>query len=307
MGPGPAAPGPVLPRFFRRNVLLAFLVLALAYVVVTFLVPSYWLETPLGLFTLFLAPGYALAAILLGPKPRWVFSLTFALVVGLSVALNVGVGLILLVLGKGLPNQVFALFSLVLLFLAAFLWPANTGPTPPARFRPWVKEEFLFPGHSPEQRALAYGLLVAIVFILVVIIYFASVAPSQTSDITFGITGPGGTNLNLPMNGSTGENLSVWVTVGNNGTTQTLSLVLESALQNTTPSYTNTTWTSPGAPISLGPGVRSTDALSMTPGESLTVRVHFQFTTFGNYALTFLLESQGGQVLRQAAWDLSIK
>jgi len=307
MGPGPLAPGPEPPQFFRRRILLAFLVLALIYAVVTFVVPTYVLELPLGLFTLLLAPGYAVGSLVLGPKPRWAWSLMVPLVVGLSVAINVALGLLLLAAGWGLPPTIFALVSLALLLGATFFWPANAGPEAAPRFRPFLREELSLPGHSPPQRTLAYGLLLAIVFVLVVIIYFASVAPSQTAQITFGITGAGGTNLNLPPHGTLGQNLSIWVLVGNNGSYQQLTVVVESMLNNSTPQlFTTTNWTSPAVPLSLGNYVRASDVVLLTPGESLTLKVHFAFAKLGGYNLFFLLETSGGQLLRQASWSLVI-
>jgi len=307
MGPGPSAPGPELPQFFRRSILLVVLVLALIYVAVTFLIPTYILELPLGLVVLLFAPGYAIGALVLGPRPRFPWSLTLPLVVGLSVGVNVALGLLLLAAGWGLPATVFAIVSFVLVFSAFFFWPASAGPGAPSRFRPYLRNELSLPGHTPPQKALAYGLLVAIVFVLIAIIYFASVTPSETPQVTLGITGAGGTNLNLPPYGTTGQNLSIWVLIGNNGTYQSLTLVVESTLNNTTAiPYTTVNWTSPSVPLPLGNYVKSSDSVLLSPGESVTLKVHFTFAKIGGYLLYFVLEDSSGTMLHESTWAMTI-
>lgn len=304
MGPGPSTDVPELPRFFRQKILFALFGLGLVYTIVAFVYPNPWVETPLGLVMLLFAPGYAVGSLILGSRPRWIWSLTFVMVVALSVAINVGLGIILLRLSLGLPATVFALFSLVLVLLAILLAGLPTATPGPARLRPYLRREFLFEGHTPAQRAFAYGLLVAIVFVLVVIVYLASVTPNQGPGISLGLVGPGNVTNNLPPNGTVNSTVQVWEVIGNNGTSQSLTLVVQCALANTTPpSYTPTSWT---YPILLGNGVTSSETLSLTPSESLTVHAQFVFSNRGIFTLTFLLENAKGQALRSAAWTVDI-
>lgn len=305
MGPGPSTAVPELPRFFRQKVLYALLGLGVIYAAVAFAYPNPWVETPLGLVMLFFAPGYAVGALVLGSRPRWIWSLTFVMVVALSVAINVGLGIVLLRFSLGLPATVFSIISLVLVLLAILLARLPATTPGPSRFRPYLWKEFRLEGHSPAQRAMAYGLIVAIAFVLVAIVYLASVSPNQGLGVSLGLVGPGGVTNNLPVNGTVNSTVQVWAVIGNNGTSQTLTLVVESALAGTTPSsYTPTNWT---YPIHLGNGVTSAYAVGLSPGESFTVHGQFVFATTGSFTMRFYLENAKAQVLNTAAWTMNIK
>jgi uncharacterized membrane protein len=304
MGSGPSTPVTEPPRFFRQKILFVLFGLGLLYAAFAFAYPNPWIETPLGLVTLFVTPGYAVGALILGSRPRWAWTLTFVLVVAVSVAINVGVGIILLRLGLGLPATDFAVLSLVLVLLAMFLAGLpRTTPGPP-RLRPFLKREFLLEGHSRAQRSMAYGLLIAIVFVLVVIIYLASVTPNQGPGLSFGLIGPGGVTANLPPNGTINSTVQIWIVVGNNGTSQTLTIAVQSVLTGQTPpAYSTTNWT---YPIPLGNGVRSSEFLALSPGQSFTIHGRFIFAQGGDYTVTFLMETGKGAVLRSAEWAVNI-
>lgn len=304
MGPGAAPGATVLPRFFRQKIVLALLALSIVYAVVLLVLPNPWIETPLGLLTLFFSPGYALGALVLGSRPRWVWSLTFALVVGLSVAINVGVGIGLLVLKIGLPAIDFAGLSILLLVAAASLAGLPSSTPGSAQFRPFLRREFGFAGHSNSQKAMAWGMIVAIVFLLVVIVYLASVMPNEVADVSFGITGPGGVTSNLPPNGTINETLQIWLVIGNNASSQTLVVVVEALLAGHNGSvFVPVNWT---YPIPLSNGTSSAEPVELTPGESFTVHGKFIFAIPGSYVLTFLLKNAQGSTLRQASWSLAI-
>lgn len=291
-------------RFFRTSYLYLFTFLAAVYVVVIWFVPTAVLAVPLGLFTLLIAPGYALGALTIGRRERWPWSLTFILVVGLSVAFTIAEGLVLLELHQGLPARVLALVSLALLCTALAFAPPEPAVEWLPRFGRFLQREFRLPGHSAMQRMTAYTLLVAIVVVLVVIVYLAAVFPGPTSSTTLGISGPNGTTASLPTSGTRLENLTVIVTVGNGPTGRLVDLTIRSLYSGSQPAnYSAVPWT---LPLPLGPNVTSSDSLTLTAGQSVTVDVVFRFATAGDYTIEFLLVSIPNTLLASTSLPVAI-
>ena len=297
------APNP--PVFFRRNYLWVLAILAFAYGLVVVLVPVPAIELPLGLLTLLFSPGYALAALALGPTPRWPWTLMFPMVVGLSVAFSVGEGLVLLAFHLGLPAAVFALVSLGLIIIAVATFPAETPQSASeARFQSFLAEELQLPGHLPGQRVAAVAILLAIVVVFAGIVYLATVTPNQHLSVSMGIVGPDGFTNGLPTSGVPGGALTVKVTVGNNATQQPLILVVQSAANNTAPSsYKTIPWK---VPLALGNNTTSSDTVPLLAKATATVNVTFEFAVQGTYNLYFYLESPIGAILQESSFSTTI-
>lgn len=297
-------PAPAPAPFFRLSYLYALAAVETLYLFVAALDPRSWLELPLGLVTLFVAPGYAIGTLVLSPRPRIPRSLTFALVVGWSVAVNVGVGILLLVFRLGLPPLVLGGLAFALVGLAAAYTSYRAPPAPGGGALADVGRRLRLTGYRPAQRAVAYALLVMIALVFVAILYLASVFPHAAPGLLFSITGYGGTSANLPPRGAVNTTLTIWVVVQNGPTAQNFSLVLLSASQGTTPpSYRAIPW---NLPLTLGDGVSAADPVPLAASQNTTVDVQFEFPQAGTYLLSFLLESPGGSVLRSADWSVTI-
>lgn len=302
------------PQFFRHTYLLLFTVLTGIYAVVSVVAPTPWVELPLGLLTLLFVPGYALGALAFGAKPRWPWSLTFSIVVGLSVAFNVAVGLFLLAFHWGLPPPAFGFASLILLMAASLAWaatrPLETGP----RFTSFLREEARLPGHNPAQRAVSYALLGGIVLALVLIVFVASVFPTPAGNLSLGLVGPGGSTANLVTNGTTAVNNSttptytIYIVVGNGATTQQLTLTMLAAINPTNLThYASVNWSSPTQGVDLANPTQCNVSLNLSASESFTQKVHFFFSAAGQWVLTFDLYDASGTALRTAGWSMSIR
>ncbi|MGI0053018.1 MAG: hypothetical protein ACREC5_06420, partial [Thermoplasmata archaeon] len=156
-GPGP--PEPPSGPFFRPSYLVALIALAAIYLVTSALVPVVWVELPLGILTLFLMPGYAIGSLALRHRNRWPWALKFALVVGWSVAVNVAMGLALLLLHLGLPPVAFGAVALGLLGTAWAVDGSRTGIGPVGASPRGLGRSFRLAGYRPAQRAAAYALV----------------------------------------------------------------------------------------------------------------------------------------------------
>lgn len=292
--------------FFRRSYLWVLAVLAFAYGFVAVLVPVPAIETPLGLLTLLLCPGYALGALALGPTPRWPWTLTFAMVIGLSVAFSVLEGLVLLAFHLGLPAAVFAIVSLGLIVVALATFPEDAPQSASeVQFRKFVAEELRLPGHSPGQQVAAVAILVAIVVVFGGIVYLATVTPNQHLSIQMGIVGPNGLTSDLPIAGENGTNLTVYVTLGNNATMQEVNLFVLSYSNGTAPtSYSTVAW---NFPLKLGANTTTlADPVGLPAKTTVTVRVQFEFPVAGTYILLFHLENPSGQLLEENSFLTTI-
>jgi hypothetical protein len=293
------------PRFFRLRYVAALGILATAYLLTSVLAPTSILEVPLGLVTLFLVPGYAIASLVFGGHPRWPLSLLFAITVGWSVAFNIALGLALLSLGRGLPAVGFALASFGLSGLALAFGGARGLADPRRSAGSPVTAALRFDGYGPGQRAVAGVLLAAIVVVFVAIVYFASVVPPGGAlGLGLSLAGANGSTTSLPTAGSAGSSIEVLVTVQNNATAQSLSLVVRSATVGSTPSsYSTVPW---GNPIALGNGTEASVAQSLAGSKSTTFPVYFDFAGAGAYTVTVLLENSAGSPFASVTWSLNI-
>jgi uncharacterized membrane protein len=302
VAPAPLPPGP--SAFFRRSYLNVLMVCATAYVVVAAVRPTPWVELPLGLLVLLLIPGYALGALALGPRPRWPWSLTFALVVAWSVAINVVEGLVLLLFGLGLPPLVLGLTAFLLIGAARVVWGLRPPAEPKQRTTPALIDHLRLRGYGSGQRTVAYALLVAIAVVLGGIVYLASLAPASGPAVSLGITGAGGSSSNLPPGGPTNTTLVIWVLIGNDATAQNFTLELRSSTQGAVvANYTAVPWSTP---LMLGNGTVSDYSVSLAASANVTVHVQFEYAQAGKYLLQFLLDNSVGAEIRATSWPLTI-
>src|SRR5579859_7984794 len=100
------------PRFYSVGYVAVSTALVAVYALVSYLQPHSLAEVPLGLFALLFAPGYALAAPLLARQPGLPWTLNLPIAAGLSVILNVLVGIVLLLVGPGLSIRYTAVADL---------------------------------------------------------------------------------------------------------------------------------------------------------------------------------------------------
>jgi hypothetical protein len=321
-------PSSVTPLPIRISVLLLLTLLTAVYCVAIIFPGTVWITVPLGLLTLLFTPGYGLVAIGVGERARWPWYLTFIVVVGLSVAFNVAIGILLAQGHYGLLPLVLAVSSLFILFLGGVAQFTRYPVASDDRFMSQVRSELGLPGFSPGQRMAGYALLLAIVLVIAGLAYFASVDPRQKSDVSFGITGPQGSSESLPIDLSTMVPTTLVVSVGNNATAQSWLLRLATVATregnstgpggtvNTPGTVANVTvpW---GSPVYLGNGVVSATTLGLLkPNQMITFDVSLQFNatilnltrSFTDYTVTFeLLPSGGGSPVRVASWYFEVK
>jgi uncharacterized membrane protein len=292
-------------KFFHRAYLYALTLLGTLYLLTTLLLPTPWVELPLGLVTLFVTPGYAIAAVMFGPRSRWPRSLLFALSVGFSVAFNVALGLGLLALGLGLPALAFAVAAFLVVGAVAAGWATRRPESAPAAGPSAVSRELGMRGYRPAQRAAAYVLLVTIALVFVGIVYLASVFPANSGPgVALSVYGSNGTPSGLPTVGSTNTTLSVLVAVQNNATAHDFALEVQSApLGETPPTYHTSPWSTP---LELGNDTEYTESVPLAGGQSTTLTVPFQYRMAGNYLVSFELESPSGSVLRTTSFAVDI-
>jgi uncharacterized membrane protein len=302
--PTPADPAPASSPFFRQSVLLALVALSLAYLVTSVVWPYVGVQLPLGLLALLFTPGYAVGAIALGPRSRWPWSLTFALVVGWSVGVNVALGLVLLVLHLGLPAVVFAASASVFSLVGAWAGRRATVPSIAARARSEVVRATQMHRFRRSQRVAAYVLTALIVIVLALIAVLAVIVPHPTPGLAFSITGYDGTSANLPPHGAANQSLLIEAIVQNNATAQSFTLEVRAMTTNTTPpAYARVPWTNP---IDLANATAASENLTLASAQTDTTNVFFAFGTPGNYTLEFLLENQRGAVVGSATWPVTI-
>ncbi|MHB8352750.1 MAG: hypothetical protein ACYDFT_08730 [Thermoplasmata archaeon] len=298
-------PSSVHAPFFRRPHLYVLTALAALYVATSAFLPIVWVQFPLGFLILFIIPGYAIGWLALAPRDRWPWTLTFALVVGWSVAANVAVGILLLVLHLGLPPVVFGGYAFALIEAALVVDIVRGAPAPgPAGAPSPLAASLRLTGYRPAQRVAAYGLLSAILLVIVVIVVLASIFPNNSPALAFSITGYGGTSANLPPVGTINHTLEIEAIVQNNVTAQSFTLEVRSAIQNASVPYFNVIpWK---LPLSLENGTMAIDPVSLTALQTVTVAVVFEFPHAGDFVLQFLLDAPGGAVVGRATWTVAI-
>ncbi len=324
------APPPVPALPIRINVLLVLTVLTAVYCVATIFPGTLWLTVPLGLLTLLFTPGYGLVAIGVGEQARWPWYLTTIVVVGLSVAFNVAIGLLLVHGDYGLLPLVLAISSLFVLFLGGVAQFVRADHTSDSRFVAMIRSELGLGGFTSAQRTAAYALLLAIILVLGGLTYIASVNPREKSDVSLGITGPDGSSNTLPIGFPNMAPTTLVITIGNDNSAQAWTLRISTnatlagnpGVNGTVPppfvpppvANRSVPWSSP---LYLGDGVESETALGMlTSNEVITLNVTVQFNatvtnetrSFTDYTLTFqLVPATGGSPARVATWYFEIK
>jgi uncharacterized membrane protein len=311
-----ASEGPLAlpPQFFRRIYLFLLTILVGVYAVVVTVAPTPWVDLPLGLLTLLFVPGYAIGALAFGARPRWPWSLTFAIVVGFSVAFNVAVGLALLGLHRGLPAPAFAFVDLILLMVTTLVWVATQPVETGSHFSTYLGQQVRLPGLTAGQRALSYALLVGIVLALVLIVYFASIFPPTPSDVTLGLVGSNGSTSSLISNGTvavtnaTGASpvYVIEILIGNSNTAQAVTLSFNAAINNLSVPFTDVNWSNTARSVNLTGPSHASLPINLTASESFVQKIHFYFSTPGRWLLQFLLSNSTGQTLRTAAWSMNI-
>jgi uncharacterized membrane protein len=299
--------GPELERPDLYNV-LALLVTALltgAFIVVAALrLP--WILIPLGLFVLFVAPGYALAALLFGGE-REITSLplNIALIVGFSVFFDVVIGTVALFFSIGPLSPIVGAEVALLCFIAVFVQYHRRQVlgrrTNTPGFWSWIE----LPGFTSAQRTTAYALFIGVLVTFGVIGYISTLQPGNTPELSLAVLGPNGTTSTLPTTGAVNSTLGVILLVQNNATTQSFLLSVNSSLVggNGTQS-TSVPWV---LPLQLAPGTTSAEVLPLTHSESDSIAVSFQFAEKGDYSISFTLTPpQSTVVIRTAEISVEI-
>jgi uncharacterized membrane protein len=274
------------PAIFDPVALLATTGLLLLFVVVAALqVP--WVLIPLGLFVLFVAPGYGAVALLFGERTVPSLAANIAMIVGFSVVINVVLGTLLLFFAIApLAPLVGAAAAVICAAATVVQYRRPHGSAPGHRMRR-LRSYFELAGFSSRQRVAAYALFVGILLTFGAIGYLSTVQPGNGPDLSLAVVGPDGTTSTLPTSGSINGTLYVVLLVQNNETAQSLVLGVNSSLvgQNAT-NFTTVTW---GAPLALGPNVTASTVLELTSGEKDNVAVSFQFGLGGDYLVSFSL------------------
>jgi uncharacterized membrane protein len=319
------SPAPILPLPIRLNVLLVLTVLTAVYCAAILFNGLVWLTVPLGLLTLLFTPGYGLVAIVVGERSRWPWYLSTIVIVGLSVAFNVAIGLLLVDGRFGILPLVLAVAALILLFLGCVAQFARSASATDNRFVTLIRSEMGLAGFSPAQRLVGYAILVAIIVVIGGMVYVASVNPREKPDVSFGVTGPEGSSTNLPIGFPTNTSTILVVDIGNNASYQAWTLqVWSNATKAGNSSETpfipapvanqSIPWS---APLYLGDGTVSHTSLgTLSPNEMISVNVSVQFNntitnkpgSFTDYTITFELIPTGSSTpVREASWFLEIK
>jgi uncharacterized membrane protein len=275
------------PDLYNVLALLITALLTGAFIVVAALrLP--WILIPLGLFVLFVAPGYALAALLFGGE-REITSLplNIALIVGFSLVVDVGIGTVALFFSIGPLSPIVGVEVALLCFIAVFVQFQRRHvlgrKTHTPGFWSWIE----LPGFTSSQRTTAYVLFVGVLVTFGVIGLLSTLQPSNTPDLSLAVLGPNGTTSTLPSSGSVNSTLGVLLLVQNNATAQSLVLSVNSSLIGGNPApSTSVPWV---LPLQLAPGATSTEVLPLTHGETDSVAVSFQFADRGNYTISFSL------------------
>jgi uncharacterized membrane protein len=276
---------------YDERLLIGAVILVTIYAVVTPFAGNP-LDVVLGLFVLFIAPGYGFAAVLFGARTeRPLLAASLAIVVGLSVAYNGGVGLLSLLGGYGLNPSIIGVAALLPTGLGAFVQVQRRlrgSLQEPAHS---VARSLRFPGFTTRQRQATWALLIASVIVFVAILYEATVVPPSHHGFSLAVTGPDGTTSTLPASGTINQTLSVLLTLRSEVSTPAAQLAVRTAVLGAgSNSTTVVPWSSP---LALDGGIASSETLTLGAGSSLVVPVSFLFHHPGSYVVTFSFTSPG--------------
>jgi len=250
------------------------------------------------------APGYAVAALVFGRRGGLSTAANAAVVVGLSVVVNVGAGLLLLtarIASLAVPlGAVAASLLSIALIVQASEQPRGQEPI----LAPRLRRQFSHPEFSSAQRLAAYALLAGILVTIGTIGYLSTTGNGGTPTVSLAVVGPNGEATTLPTAGTTYQTLSVELLIQNNATVQSLRLVVNATLLGG-PAHppVNVPW---AMPIPLRPGATSSTLLPLTRSQYATVPVSFYFTQTGTYVLGVSLVAPLGGDLRTVTLSESI-
>jgi uncharacterized membrane protein len=279
-------------QLYDAKLLFAAAIVCIVYLVVELTVggPA---QVLLGLFVLFVAPGYGVASLLFGRGSRFPWPVHIAFIVCLGVVTEVMVGLLYFVGAHGTLTLNLPVGWLgYSLCIAASLVQWRRGklhPLSPLWGR--VRRRFALPGFTAGQRVAAFALLAAILVTLGAIGYLSTVHPEVQPLLSIAVLGPDGTTNTLPTVVSANQTAAVTVEVRNDGTAQTLNLTVLSELTSSSGT--------PGSiipwlmPLRLGSAIQSSTAISLAAGASNPITVTFAFATPGEYSVTFTLQAPG--------------
>lgn len=274
------------PAIFDPLALLVTTGLVLLFVVFAALqIP--WVLIPLGLFVLFVAPGYGAVALLFGDRTLPSLAANIAMIVGFSVVINVVLGTLLLFFAIAPLAPLVGAGGAVICAAATVVQYRLPRHSAPGHRMRRLRSYFELPGFTTRQRAAAYALFVAILLTFTAIGYLSTVQPGNGPDLSMAVVGPDGTTSSLPTSGSINATLSVVLLLQNNETAQSLVLGVNSSLigQNGT-NFTTVPWSTP---LALGPNVTASTLLQLTSGEKDNVAVSFAFGLGGDYLVSFSL------------------
>ncbi len=247
-----------------------------------------WALVPLGIAVLFFAPGYAVAALLFGKRPLPTLAANFALVVGFSVLVNAVFGTVLLYFAVGPLSPLVGLCDAVVCVFGTVVQYGR----PAAHGAPWsprLASYFELPAFSTGQKAAAVALLAAILVTFGAIGYLAAAQPSQSPDLSMTVVGPDGTTSTIPTSGIVNATYTVIVEVQNGATAQSFTLTLNSTLVGA--NTTNRTVIPWSMPLALAANVTSSEPVSLAGKASEPISVEFDFSTPGDYAISFALST----------------
>lgn len=291
--------------FYRTEYLFACAVAMIVYLGAVVIVPTPLLEVPLGMAELLFIPGYAIGALLFPGRSHLPLAASFAIVAGLSVAINIFLGLGALALHGGLPAPFFATVAAALALLALAV-RLRDAPMVAARLRRAVSVLSAMPGFTLGQRRMAFGLLAATAIALAAIVYLSAVHPNVHPAAALALEGPGGSVAALPTQGTVRSVLAVWVSVTSGGASQELQLALQSVniSANPTNGYHVIPWS---LPLALGNATQSSTAFNLPASQTYVLNLTFSYSYPGEYAIYLTLADSGGATLRTAALTVQIQ
>lgn len=311
----PRPPAPVV-SYYRRSYLLTTTALVVAYTLLVAFRGPVLAQTVFGLFAFFVAPGYALGAVLFGRGTTIPPAAFFAIVIGLSVVANVMIGVIFLALGVGIPARILGAIDSTIVVLGFVVYelqqsvpppaPATAVPAPAPVARPHGLREILVPaGYTSSQRAAAYAIVVATIAVFGYIAYISTLHPTDSADVNLGVFGSGGSSDPLPQSAGVGQVVAVNVTLGNNASVLQADLVVQSYLNSTGPpaTFTSIPW---AGSLALGPGIESEDNLQLPADATVSLLIHFEFGQAGGYIVSISLELPSGAALRTVAFPITV-
>jgi uncharacterized membrane protein len=248
----------------------------------------------LGLFVVLAAPGYAASALLFGRGSRLPLSVHIALIVGLTVVIEVSVGILYYAGSHGILalNAALGLLATVLCLVATLVQGDRGVALALAPVSGAIRKAVELRGFSSGQRAVAFALFAAILVTFGVIGYLSTIHPDGQPLLSIAALGPDGTTSTLPIGGSPNQTLEVIIAIGNDATAQSLNLSVQSALSGSSESIGSTiSWT---MPLHLASGTQSSDTFTLAAGATESIPITFLFSVPGDYAVTFTLQAPGG-------------